>query len=50
MKHLIIPSIFVPIALVLLIGICTANAQRTRLDQLWFAEFRIYSPLTLQNC
>ena len=29
MKHLIIPSIFVPIALVLLIGISTANAQRT---------------------
>jgi hypothetical protein len=28
MKRLIIPSIFVPIALVLLIGISTANAQR----------------------
>ncbi len=29
MKRLIIPSIFVPIVLVLLIGIATANAQRT---------------------
>jgi hypothetical protein len=29
MKRLIIPSILVPIVLVLLIGISTANAQRT---------------------